>query len=105
MMKKDNENTNVTNCTVTSESTMQSNDRLSYRQRKMLLEEYRKTFLCDTRIIDRKPVFVSGKLRDRLDRIVRLFGGRRTSVSGLLENIALKHVDEYDDDIEAWRKM
>lgn len=122
MMKNDNENKNVTNCTVTSESTtpiceINGNDdvsaisqqtgsgRVSYRQRKTQLEEYCKTFLHDTRIADRKPVFVSGEVRDRLDRIVRLFGGRKMSVSGMLENIARHHIDTHDDDIEAWRKM
>jgi hypothetical protein len=45
------------------------------------------------RIEDRKPVFVSRHTRARLDRIVRLLGERGMSVSGLIENIALHHLD------------
>lgn len=62
--------------------------RVSGRQRRLLLEEYRNTFLQVPKIEDRKPVFVSCKVRDRLDEYVRKLGDRKISVSGLLENIA-----------------
>ena len=45
--------------------------RISSRQRKLSLEEYRKAFLQVPRIEDRKSVFVSGEVRDRLDEFVR----------------------------------
>ena len=48
-----------------------SQRRISYRQRKLSLDEYRKTFLQVPKIEDRKPVFVSGEVRDRLDEFVR----------------------------------
>lgn len=48
-----------------------SQRRISSRQRKLSLDEYRKTFLQVPRIEDRKPVFVSGEVRDRLDEFVR----------------------------------
>lgn len=69
------------------------------------LEEYRQTFLQVTRIIDRKPVFVSASTRERLDRIVRQLGDRKMSVSGLIENLALNHLNTYQEDIEQWRKL
>ena len=53
----------------------------------------------------RKPVFLSRSTRDALDRIVRMFGERRMSVSGLVENIARQHLATYSEDIEAWRKL
>ena len=56
-------------------------------------------------IEDRKPVFLSRSTRDALDRIVRMFGERRMSVSGLVENIARQHLAIYGEDIEAWRKL
>lgn len=62
-----------------------SQRRISSRQRKLSLDEYRKAFLQVPRIEDRKPVFVSGEVRDRLDEFVRRLGGRKMSVSGLLE--------------------
>ena len=60
--------------------------RISGKQRKATLEEYQQTFLQVPRIDDRKPVFVSSDVRDRLDRVVRILGGRRMSVSGIIEN-------------------
>ena len=79
--------------------------RISSKQRKLSLEEYRATYLQVPRIEDRKPVFVSREVRDRLDEIVRRLGGRRMSVSGLLENLARLHIATYQDDIEQWRKL
>ena len=79
--------------------------RLSNRQRKLSLDEYRKAFLQVPKIEDRKPVFVSGEVRDRLDEFVRRLGGRKMSVSGLLENIARQHLEIYSEDFEQWRKL
>jgi hypothetical protein len=79
--------------------------RRTSKQRKSDLNEYRATFMNVPKIKNRKPVFVSGAVRDRLDRIVRLFGERGMSVSGLVENIALHHIAVYEADIEHWRKM
>ena len=79
--------------------------RINSRQRKLSLDEYRKAFLQVPRIEDRKPVFVSGEVRDRLDEFVRRLGGRKMSVSGLLENIARQHLEIYSEDFEQWRKL
>ena len=79
--------------------------RISGKQRRASLEEYKEAFLTVPTIEDRKPVFLSRRTRDALDRIVRMFGERRMSVSGLVENIARQHLDAYGEDIEAWRKL
>lgn len=79
--------------------------RVSSKQRKLSLEEYRNAYLKIPTIIDRKPVFVSCAVRDRLEDYVRKLGGRKMSVSGLLENIARQHLDTYDADFEQWRKL
>lgn len=79
--------------------------RISGKQRRLSLEEYRITYLKVPVIIDRKPVFVSCEVRDRLEDYVRKLGGRKMSVSGLLENIARQHLDTYDADFEQWRKL
>ena len=79
--------------------------RISGKQRRASLEEYKETFLPVPSIEDRKPVFLSRSTRDTLDRIVRMFGERRMSVSGLVENIARQHLAIYGEDIEAWRKL
>ena len=79
--------------------------RISGKQRRASLEEYKEAFLPVPSIEDCKPVFLSRRTRDALDRIVRMFGERRMSVSGLVENIARQHLDTYGEDIEAWRKL
>ena len=79
--------------------------RISSKQRRLSLEEYRTTYLQVPKIINRKPVFVSGEVRDRLDEIVRRLGGRGMSVSGLIENLARQHMEAYGEDIEQWRKL
>lgn len=79
--------------------------RISGKQRRASLEEYKETYLIVPSIEDRKPVFLSRSTRDALDRIVRMFGERRMSVSGLVENIARQHLAAYGEDIDAWRKL
>ena len=79
--------------------------RISSKQRRLSLDEYRATYLRVPKIADRKPVFVSGEVRDRLDEIVRRLGGRGMSVSGLIENLARQHLLSYENDIDQWRKL
>lgn len=79
--------------------------RISSKQRRLSLDEYRDTYLRVPKIIDRKPVFVSSEVRDELDKIVRCLGGRGMSVSGLVENLARHHLSAYGNDIDLWRKL
>lgn len=79
--------------------------RISSKQRRLSLNEYRISYLQVPKIADRKPVFVSREVRDELDRIVRCLGGRGMIVSGLVENIARLHLEAYKEDIEQWRKL
>ena len=79
--------------------------RASSKQRRLSLDEYRTAYLQVPKITDRKPVFVSGEVRDRLDGIVRCLGGRGMSASGLVENLTRLHLETYREDIEQWRKL
>lgn len=79
--------------------------RISGKQRRASLDEYKADFMCTPKIDDRKPVFISREKRDRLNRIVGLFGDNRMSVSGMVENIIARHLQTYGEDIEAWRKL
>lgn len=79
--------------------------RISSKQRSLSLDEYRTTYLQVPKITDRKPVFVSGEVRDSLDRIARYFGGRGMSASGMVENLVRLHLETYREDIEQWRKL
>ena len=79
--------------------------RISSKQRRLSLDEYRTTYLKVPKIINRKPVFVSETVRDELDRVVRYLGGKGMSASGLIENLVRLHLDAYRNDIEQWRKL
>ncbi len=93
----------VTNTDAPTERTIVR--RISGKQRRLSLDEYRATYLQVPRIADRKPVFVSREARDRLDRIVHCLGDRGMSVSGLVENLARQHLAAYGNDIDQWRKL
>lgn len=88
-----------------AEEHLQVVHRISGKQRRASLEEYKAMFLPVPTIGNRKPVFLDLSTRDALDRIVSLFGSRRMSVSGLVENIVRHHLSTYGEDIEAWRKL
>jgi len=79
--------------------------RVSSKQRRLSLEEYRTTYLQVPKIVNRKPVFVSEEVRDELDRVVRFLGGKGMSASGLIENLVRLHLDTYRNDIELWRRL
>ena len=79
--------------------------RVSSKQRRLSLEEYRTTYLQVPKIINRKPVFISETVRDELDRLVRFLGVKGMSASGLIENLVRLHLDTYRNDIEQWRKL
>ena len=87
------------------EETVAPRKRISSKQRRLSLEEYRTTYLHVPKIVNRKPVFVSETVRDELDRVVRYLGGKGMSASGLIENLVRLHLDAYRDDIEQWRKL
>ena len=90
---------------VVTEDTAVPQKRVSSKQRKLSLEEYRTTYLQVPKIVNRKPVFVSETVRDELDRVVRFLGGKGMSASGLIENLVRLHLDTYRNDIEQWRKL
>ena len=79
--------------------------RVSNRQRKLSLDEYRSTFLQVPKIEDRKPVCVSCEVRDRWDECGRKRGNRKMGGSGRHENSARQHLELYSEDFEQWRKL
>ncbi|MDR2918818.1 MAG: DUF3408 domain-containing protein [Tannerella sp.] len=79
--------------------------RISSKQRKESLEEYREAFLQVPTIENRKPVFLSCELRDKLDDLVRKLGSRKMSVSGFIENFVRHHFEIYQDDVDMWKKL
>ena len=80
--------------------------RITGKRRRLALEEYKQQFLQVPKIDDRKPVFISRNLRDRLNRIIgQLRDDSRVSLSGFMENLVRHHLEAYGEDIEQWRRM
>ena len=98
------ENAEITAQTESSEQS-ESPKRTSPKQRKASMDEYRQTYLATPKIVDRQTVFISRGLRDDVDKIVRILGERKMSVSGFVENVIRHHLELYADDVEQWRKM
>lgn len=74
--------------------------------KRLALEKYRETYLTPPpKIKGPKAVFISEETRSALDMIVLRLGSRGMSVSGLLENLARRHLETYRQDIERWREL
>ena len=98
--------TTESNTVATSEqNTPSETKRIGGKQKKASLNEFRQQFMQTPKIENRKPVFISEAVRNDLDRIVRLFGERGLSVSGLVENLTLHFLETYKNDVEQWRKI
>ena len=69
------------------------------------LEEYHGLFLTTPKIVNRKTVFISEELRDRIDEITRKLGDRKMSVSGFLENLVRHHLETYQEELEKWKRL
>ncbi len=78
---------------------------MSSKQRKTNLREYQETFLGVPKITDRKTVFISNELRERIVEVILRLGTEKSSVSGFVENLVKAHLSDYEEDINAWRKL
>lgn len=79
--------------------------RISHKQRQESLDSYRESFLVPHKIIDRKATYLSRTTWERLEFVVRRLGDYGANVSSFLECIALRHLEEYSEEIEHWRKL
>ena len=79
--------------------------RVSSKQRRLSLEEYRSVYLPVPKIESRMPVFISARFRDELDKMARRLGGKRMSASGIVENMVKHHLIVYGDELKEWYKL
>lgn len=71
------------------------------RKRKGGTDDYRETYFQKVELADRQPLYVSRTTHEKLMRIVTVIGGRKVTVSSYVENILLRHFDQYQDEINA----
>ena len=68
-------------------------------KRKVGSGDYRETYFQKVELTDRQPLYVSRTTHEKLMRIVTVIGGRKVTVSSYVENILLRHFEQYQDEI------
>ena len=74
-------------------------EKTTNRKRKGGSGEYRETYFQKVELADRQPLYVSRTTHEKLMRIVTVIGGRKVTVSSYVENILLRHFEQYQDEI------
>ena len=69
------------------------------RRKKNAPGDYRETYFMRVDLTDRQPLYVSRATHEKLMKIVTVIGGRKATVSSYVENILLRHFDQYQDEI------
>ena len=69
------------------------------RKRKNSPGGYRETYFQKVELTDRQPLYVSRATHEKLMRIVTVISGRKVTVSSYVENILLRHFEQYQDEI------
>lgn len=79
--------------------------RIGIKQRKLEYEEYKSTYLTPKILEQRKQTSISKELYNRIALMVRRLGGIDTTISGFIDSVLLRHMDDYAADHEIWRKL
>ena len=69
------------------------------RKRKGGMGDFRETYFQKVELADRQPLYVSRTTHEKLMRIVTVIGGRKVTVSSYVENILLRHFEQYQEEI------
>ena len=69
------------------------------RRKKNTPGDYRETYFMRVDLTDRQPLYVSRTTHEKLMKIVTVIGGRKATVSSYVENILVRHFDQFQDEI------
>ena len=69
------------------------------RRKKNTPGDYRETYFMRVDLTDRQPLYVSRTTHEKLMKIVIVIGGRKATVSSYVENILLRHFEQFQDEI------
>ena len=69
------------------------------RRKKNTPGNYRETYFMRVDLTDRQPLYVSRTTHEKLMKRVTVIGGRKATVSSYVENILLRHFDQFQDEI------
>lgn len=79
--------------------------RIGIKQRKLEYEEYKSTYLAPKILEHRKQTSISKELYNRIALMVRRLGGIETTISGFIDSVLVRHMEDYAADHEIWRKL
>ena len=79
--------------------------RIGIKQRKLEYEEYKLTYLTPKIHEKRKQTSISKELYNRIALMVRRLGGIDATISGFIDSVLLRHMEDYATDHEIWRKL
>lgn len=79
--------------------------RVGIKQRKLEYEEYKSAYLAPKTLEQRKQTSISKELYNRIALMVRRLGGIDTTISGFIDSVLLRHMDDYAPDHEIWRRL
>ena len=74
-------------------------EKTAARKRKNGTGDYRETYFQKVELSDRQPLYVSRTTHEKLMRIVTVIGGRKATASSYVENILLRHFEQFQDEI------
>lgn len=69
------------------------------RRKKNTPGDYREIYFMRVDLTDRQPLYVSRTTHEKLMKIVTVIGGRKATVSSYVENILLRHFEQFQDEI------
>ncbi len=100
-----NADTATTENIATPSVTEPKQQRVGVKQRKLEYEEYKSAYLAPKILEQRKQTSISKELYNRIALMVRRLGGIDTTISGFIDSVLLRHMDDYAADHEIWRKL
>lgn len=61
--------------------------------------DYKDTYFARIDFSDRQPLYITRSTHETLMRIVSIVGGRKATISSYVENIILRHLESYGEEI------
>lgn len=77
----------------------------SKRKRSPTIGEYENDFLCRNEIRQRRSVYVSESVHQKVQQIVKQIAGNDVSVGGYIDNVLKHHLEKYKEDINTLYKQ
>lgn len=101
----DSAKTESSTSAMTASASESKQQRVGIRQRRLDFEEYKTTYLSQKALANRKQTNISRDLYDRIALMVRRLGDIDSTVSGFVDSVLLRHMDDYAADHDIWRKL